>query len=118
MHDGTPAHSSGVVLEFLDSNINSKWLGNGGPIPSPNLHLVDFFLWGHPKGMMVYETQFKREDKLLPWVSKMQVRQYFKLNQAGHDVGMYWSLRKKEDTLNIFLQDYVCLPVSILHDCW
>lgn len=53
MHDGAPAHTSAAVRQCLDQNFLS-WIGRGNgdgklldwPPRSPDLNMLDFFLWG------------------------------------------------------------------------
>lgn len=51
MHDGAPAHSTLIVRQFLTENFGS-WIGRGPgsyiawPPRSPDLNMLDFFLWG------------------------------------------------------------------------
>ncbi|XP_070526515.1 uncharacterized protein [Cardiocondyla obscurior] len=55
-HDGAPAHSSAIVREELNERFPDKWIGRGGPIAwpprSPDLTVLDFFLWGHVKNLV------------------------------------------------------------------
>lgn len=53
MHDGAPAHITAPVRQCLDENFHS-WIGRGNgyrklmdwPPRSPDLNMLDFFLWG------------------------------------------------------------------------
>lgn len=53
MHDGAPPHITGPVRQCLDDNFES-WIGRGvgenrllpWPPRSPDLNMLDFFLWG------------------------------------------------------------------------
>ena len=53
MHDGAPPHIPAVIRECLDNNFRS-WIGRMGgvnkllpwPPRSPDLNMMDFFLWG------------------------------------------------------------------------
>lgn len=53
MHDGAPAHTTTDVRQCLDENFLS-WMGRGNgsekfmdwPPRSPDLNMLDFFLWG------------------------------------------------------------------------
>ncbi|CAF4029216.1 unnamed protein product [Rotaria sp. Silwood2] len=62
MHDGAPSHYTRTVLNCLDSNFPSKWIGRRGPTSwspkSPDLTPCDFFLWGWAKEE-VYKTNPK-----------------------------------------------------------
>ena len=60
MHDGVPAHFSHVAREYLDVAYSNRWMGRAGPVAwpprSPDLNLLDFYLWGRLK-MLVYATE-------------------------------------------------------------
>jgi hypothetical protein len=60
MHDGAPAHFSLFARRYLNRKFSSQWIGRGGPIAwpprSPDLNILDFFLWGHLKSL-VYLSQ-------------------------------------------------------------
>lgn len=54
-HDGAPAHFARSVRAYLDTRYE-QWIGRGGPIAwpprSPDLTVLDFFLWGYVKGVV------------------------------------------------------------------
>lgn len=66
-HDGAPAHASLQARRILDANYPNKWIGRGGPIHwparSPDLTLLDFFLWGTVKEY-VYQEQINTREEL------------------------------------------------------
>ena len=49
--DGAPAHNSQMARLFLENNFTNQWIGTNGPIRwpprSPDLSILDFFLWGY-----------------------------------------------------------------------
>lgn len=51
--DGHPAHSTRIVREWLDGQFPGRWIGRNGPIlwppRSPDLTIMDFYLWGYLK---------------------------------------------------------------------
>lgn len=51
-HDGAPAHTANAVSRYLDERFET-WIGTHGPIRwpprSPDLTVLDNFLWGHLK---------------------------------------------------------------------
>jgi len=55
-HDGASAHFSRHVREFLNAHYPDRWMGRGGPIlwpaRSPDLNVLDYFLWGHIKSLV------------------------------------------------------------------
>lgn len=58
-HDGSPVHFQIDVRNLLDENFPT-WIGRGGeinwPARSPDLTILDFFLWGFIKDK-VYDTR-------------------------------------------------------------
>uniref|UniRef100_A0A0K8TRS1 Putative transposase-like protein n=1 Tax=Tabanus bromius TaxID=304241 RepID=A0A0K8TRS1_TABBR len=66
-HDGAPAHSGAVVRTWLNDNFSDRWIGRNGPIPwppmSPDLTILDFFVWGAMKEL-VYSTPVRSLDDL------------------------------------------------------
>ncbi|KAJ8889625.1 hypothetical protein PR048_009125 [Dryococelus australis] len=62
------AGSSLVESRHLDQHFGQQWIGRGDPIAwsasSPDLTLLDYFPWGHMKGL-VYETPVESEEDLL-----------------------------------------------------
>ena len=51
--DGAPPHWGLEVGQFLNETFPDRWIGHDGLIPwplcSPNITLLDFFLWGYVK---------------------------------------------------------------------
>lgn len=49
-HDGAPAHNAHLVKNFLLETFADRWIGNNGPFlwppRSPDLAVLDFFVWG------------------------------------------------------------------------
>lgn len=67
-HDGAPAHFSHNVTEHLNNQFPGHWIGRGGPIAwparSPDLTVLDYFLWGHMKSI-VYEEPINSREHLI-----------------------------------------------------
>jgi hypothetical protein len=67
LHDGAPAHSARGVKNWLDANLENRWIGRNGPVlwpaRAPELNPCDFFLWGHLK-QIVYETPVNTVEEL------------------------------------------------------
>jgi hypothetical protein len=67
LHDGAPGHSTPGVKNWLDANLENRWIGRNGPVlwpaRSPDLNPCDFFLWGHLK-QIVYETSVNTVEEL------------------------------------------------------
>ena len=56
MHDGAPPHTCHLARNVLNNKYPNKWIGNNGPIlwpaRSPELNMMDFYLWGHLKTLV------------------------------------------------------------------
>lgn len=67
MQDGCPAHYAIDVRQTLTAMFGDKWIARGGPIPwparSPDLTVMDFYLWGRLKDM-VYGTAPTTRDEM------------------------------------------------------
>jgi hypothetical protein len=65
-HDGAPAHFSAQIQQHLNTQFPYRWLGRGGrvswPTRSPDLNLLDFFLWGHLKEIVCRANWHGRLD--------------------------------------------------------
>jgi hypothetical protein len=66
-HEGTPAHFSRAVRDVLSNTYHDRWIGRGGPTAwpprSPDLNILDFYLWGHLK-TLVYAAPVDNEEAL------------------------------------------------------
>ncbi|EFN80983.1 hypothetical protein EAI_12191, partial [Harpegnathos saltator] len=53
---GAPAHSSRTVREILNMRFSHRWMSRGGPITwparSPDLNVLDYFVWGYVKSLV------------------------------------------------------------------
>lgn len=69
--DGHPAHSTVIVREWLNRQFPERWIGRYGPIPwpprSPDLTIMDFYLWG-------YLTQKVYASHLEPDLDNLKIR--------------------------------------------
>lgn len=58
-HDGCPSHSTEMVNQWLNLNFGENWIARNGPIKwpprSPDLSILDFFLWGRLKQLVYAE---------------------------------------------------------------
>ena len=65
-HDGAPAHFSRRVREFLNAHYPDRWMGRGGPIiwpaRSPDLNVIDYFLWGYIKNLVDHRRDGTEEE--------------------------------------------------------
>lgn len=63
-HDGAPAHTANTVSRYLGQRFET-WIGNNGPIRwpprSPDLTVLDYFLWGYLKSL-VYDKPPKPQN--------------------------------------------------------
>lgn len=68
-HDGCPAHYARNVREYLDNQFPARWIGRGGPFAwpprSPDLTVLDFYLWGRVKETVYTTRPTTREDMIL-----------------------------------------------------
>lgn len=57
--DGAPPHNARNVRDILTQKFRNNWIANGGPVAwparSPDLSILDFFIWGYLK-QKVYST--------------------------------------------------------------
>jgi hypothetical protein len=65
--DGAPSHWARIFQEFLDMHFPGHWVGHDGsilwPPQSPDIMLLDLFMWGHIKDI-VYKTPVTSLDEL------------------------------------------------------
>lgn len=65
-HDGAPAHFSRPAREILNANYADRWIGRGGPIVwparSPDLNVLDYFVWGHVKDLVEHCRDATEEE--------------------------------------------------------
>lgn len=85
-HDGAPAHSAEIVKNWLDDSFPSRWIGRNGPIPwpprSPDLTILDFFVWGTMKEL-VYSTPVRSLDDLYARIDSAAYKVRHKLRQIN-----------------------------------
>lgn len=66
-HDGAPPHFLRDVRAHLDNEFGQRWIGRGAPVVwparSPDLTMMDFFLWGRIKES-VYVTECDNEVEM------------------------------------------------------
>ena len=67
MQDGAPGHYARAARNWLDRNFPGNWIGRGGPTGwpprSPDLTVMDFFVWGFLKNF-VYEVRIDTIEQL------------------------------------------------------
>lgn len=65
--DGAPPHNCREVTQYLNHRFGNNWMGTNGPIRwparSPDLTILDFFIWGHLKEK-VYATPLRNLAEL------------------------------------------------------
>ncbi|KAJ8954148.1 hypothetical protein NQ318_005742 [Aromia moschata] len=63
-----PAHHAVTVRNWLNSEFNEHWIGKDGPIlwppRSPDLTILDFYLWGRLK-QIVYREPLENDEEQL-----------------------------------------------------
>lgn len=68
-HDGCPAHFSQNVRNFLDIRFANRWIGRGSLFPwpprSPDLTVLDFYLWGRLKELVFATRPTTPEDMVV-----------------------------------------------------
>lgn len=66
--DGAPCHNSANVRNYLNRQFQNQWIGNSGPINwparSPDLSILDFFLWGFLKNK-IYQRPRQNYNELV-----------------------------------------------------
>lgn len=66
--DACPSHTSRVARDVLNDMFPNKWIGKFGPINfpprSPDLTVLDYFLWGRIKNL-VYNTRPTTRDDMI-----------------------------------------------------
>lgn len=66
-HDGAPPHNQLQVRNFLDQTFPNSWIGRNAPVRwpprSPDLSILDFFLWGTVKNR-VYRGSYDTVNDL------------------------------------------------------
>lgn len=65
--DGAPPHNAREVVNILNNYFPNKWIGNNGfvrwPARSPDMSVLDYFLWGVLKGR-IYKTRSANIEEL------------------------------------------------------
>ena len=103
---GATPHFTRVVRGHRDQRFGQTWIGHGGPIAwharSTFLIPLDYFLWGHMKGL-VYETPVDSEEDLLAPV------------MAAADVGLQGIGDRVYENIVRRLMYPVCVEVADRH---
>lgn len=67
-HDGAPPHNTGVVSDYLTRRFGDRWIGNNGPVRwparSPDLSVLDTFLWGTLKNRIYGQGEYQNIEEL------------------------------------------------------
>lgn len=65
-HDGAPPHSGYLINNFLQDVFYDQWIANNGPFlwppRSPDLSVLDFFIWGTVKNRVYHTPVTTMED--------------------------------------------------------
>lgn len=85
--DGAPAHNARNVSAYLDTIFPGQWIGTNGPVRwpprSPDLSILDFFLWGYLKNKLYtvqYQTMADLRDATVVAFRELQARPFIILN--------------------------------------
>lgn len=64
--DGAPPHNGFQVSNFLQETFYDQWIANNGPFlwppRSPDLSVLDFFIWGTVKNQVYHSPLTTKED--------------------------------------------------------
>ena len=68
-HDGCLAHNAIVARNALNQQFTNRWIGRYSPVQrfparSPDLTLLDFFLWGHVKNVVYQQVPTTVEHEI------------------------------------------------------
>ena len=79
-HDGCPSHYAMKSRAALDKMFCGRWIGRGGPVNwparSPDLSLLDFFLWGKLKAEIYSDAPTTPND-----MQQRILASFIKINQ-------------------------------------
>ena len=67
-HDGAPPHNTRQVSDYLSERFGDRWIGNNGPVRwparSPDLNVLDTFLWGTLKNRIYGQGEYQNIEEL------------------------------------------------------
>lgn len=65
-HDGAPPHRTFLVNNFLQATFYDQWIASDGPFlwppRSPDLTVLDYFIWGTIKNIVYFNPVTTKED--------------------------------------------------------
>ncbi|KAJ8937548.1 hypothetical protein NQ318_002765 [Aromia moschata] len=77
--DGCLAHHAVTVRNWLNSEFNEHWIGRDGPIlwppRSPDLTILDFYLWGRLK-QIVYSEPLENDEEHLKFYKSLSIEDF------------------------------------------
>lgn len=66
--DGAPPHNTRQVTDYLTQRFGERWIGNNGPVKwparSPDLSVLDTFLWGTLKNRIYGQREYNNIEDL------------------------------------------------------
>lgn len=91
--DGAPAHNAIIVSEFLVQTFGPRYIGTRGPVPwpprSPDLSILDFFLWAFLKDK-IYQEHNNTVNEL-----RHSIAEAFRQISAPHMINALNHLRRR-----------------------
>lgn len=80
--DGCPAHTSQLARNSLNQLFPNRWIGKYGPVNypprSPDLTVLDYYLWGRIKDLVYRERPTTREnmiDRIIQAIASLQAEE-------------------------------------------
>ncbi len=97
MQDGAPAHTALATRDFLrdtfgNSRVIGKFFGINWPARSPDLNVMDYFLWGYVKELVYVNGQFNNVGDMSEAIINAfdHIRQY-KMNFVKNACRGFWT---------------------------
>lgn len=90
-HDGAPAHNARQISDYLTERFGNRWIGNSGPVRwpprSPDLNVLDTFLWGTLKNRVYGRGGYQNIEELrINIVREFRRLRRREINRAVHNI--------------------------------